>query len=73
MGGSSTESLACKERVMCGIASNNPVTQSLNSLIVSKAIIGAGHTRATRPVKGSTISENSSSPYSGYLGILTPV
>jgi len=73
MGGSSIESLACKERVICGTASNNPVTQSLNSPILSKAIIGAGQTRATRPVNGSTINEKSSSPYSGYRGILSPL
>jgi hypothetical protein len=66
-------SLACKERDICGTASNNPLTQSLNSPRLSNAIIGAGHTSATLPVNGSTIKEKSSSPYSGYLGIISPL
>ena len=55
------------------MASSRPLTHSLNSPMSSKAIIGAGQIKATRPVKGSTIKEKSPSPYSGNFDILSSI
>jgi len=43
--------------------------QFLYSSVLSKVMMGAGQIKATRPVKGSTMQEKSSSWNSGNIGI----